>query len=332
MSAPTPRENPHLFGHAAAESAFANALQDNRMHHAWLITGPAGIGKATLAYRMARTLFAGAAPASANDPRSPLFRRVAENSHADLLSIEREWDEKKKQRRTEIVVDTVRAVPTFLHLTPAEGGWRVVIVDEAEMLNRNAANALLKVLEEPPARAVLMLVCAAPGRLPPTIRSRCRLLRLSPLPPDAMARALEIAAPDADAAERERLALLGEGSPGRAAAMAGQGVATAELVATLLQAPNLTLGRILDTADGLARTEEAYSGFMDRLRDGIADAVRAQAAGRPDAAQAALAGRRPLAAWVDLWHTLGQMQDETERFHLERRHAIVSALELLNGP
>ena len=332
MSAPEPRANPHLFGHGAAEAAFAEALSGARMHHAWLITGRPGIGKATLAYRFARQLFARATGADAHDPRSPLFRRVAENSHADLLSIEREWDEKKKRHRAEIVVDTVRAVPEFLHLTPAEGGWRVVVVDEAETLNRNAANALLKVLEEPPARAVLLLVCSAPGRLPPTIRSRCRLLRLHPLADGAMRQALGVALPDLDPEERGRLLGLAEGSPGRAVALAGQGVATAEMVTELLHAPHLPLPRMMEAADKLARAEEAYGAFMGLLRDGIADAVRAQAAGRADAAQAGLVARRPLAAWIDLWHTLGEMQDETERFHLERRHAIVSALELLNGP
>ncbi len=177
---PDPRENPNLIGHAPAEAAIRDALQGGRLHHAWLITGPEGVGKATLAYRFARALLAGASaldmPASA-----PVFRRVAAGTHADLLTIEREWDEKKKRLKKQIAAETARMIPPFLHLTPAEGGWRVVILDGAEDLNPQSANALLKVLEEPPARAVLMLVCSAPGRLLPTIRSRCRHLALAPL-------------------------------------------------------------------------------------------------------------------------------------------------------
>ncbi len=151
------------------------------MHHAWLITGAPGVGKATLAYRFARRLLAGVQPGDtlAVDPASPVFRRVAVGSHADLLTVEREWDDKKSRLRGEIVVDDARAISAFLRLTPAEGGWRVVVIDGAEHMNRNAANAVLKMLEEPPPRAVLLLTCAAPGRLLPTIRSRCRRLALT---------------------------------------------------------------------------------------------------------------------------------------------------------
>ena len=160
-----------------------------------------------------------------------MFRRVAAGAHADLLTVERAWDHKRKRERTEIVVDDVRKFTDFLRLTPAEGGWRVVIVDGAEDLNRNAANALLKVLEEPPARAILLLVCAAPGRLLPTIRSRCRRLRLSPLADAAMEALLTDYLPDLEADARARLVTLAEGSPGRALLLAAEeGLALSELV------------------------------------------------------------------------------------------------------
>ena len=206
-----PRENPALFGHTAAEAAFDAARRASRLHHAWLITGPDGIGKATLAFRLARQLLT--TTADPNDPANPTFRRIAQATHADLLTVAREWDDKRKRLRTEIVVDGARDVAAFLRLTPAEGGWRVVIVDGAEHLNRNAANAILKILEEPPPRAILLLTCAAPGRLLPTIRSRCRRLQLEPLDPTDMARALDAILPDHDPA----LVTLAEGSPGRAA-------------------------------------------------------------------------------------------------------------------
>ena len=164
-----------------------------------------------------------------------MFRRVAAGSHADLLTVERAYDEKRKRMRTQIAVDDVREISDFMSLTPAEGGWRVVVVDGAEELNQNSANALLKVLEEPPPRAVLLLVCAAPGRLLPTIRSRCRRLRLDPLGQETMERLLANYLPDLAADERGRLVTVAEGSPGRALLLAEEeGLAIAGLVDEVL--------------------------------------------------------------------------------------------------
>ena len=335
MTAPAPRENPFLLGHAAAEAVIEEAIRAGRIHHAWLLTGPEGVGKATLAYRFARRLLAGpqAAAASVNDPASPVFRRVAAGTHADLLTIEREWDDKRRRLRSEIVVDSARDVADFLRLTPAEGGWRIVVVDGAEHLNRNAANALLKVLEEPPPRAVLLLVCASPGRLLPTIRSRCRRLRLGELGRADMERVLAHCLPDVDPAERTALAAL-SGAPGRALALAEeQGVEVAALVADVLRAaPNVPLLRAYEVADKLARSDAGFAAFMGLLRDAISAAVRNAARGQADAGQHRLAGLKPLAEWGDLWHALTRLQDDTERFNLDKRHAIVSSLDLLNSP
>ncbi len=324
----TPRENPHLFGHSAAEAEFAAARRAGRLHHAWLITGVEGIGKATLAYRLARALLTSAG--DPNDPANPSFRRVAQATHADLLTVTREWDDKRKRQRTEIVIDGARDVAGFLRLTPAEGGWRVVIVDGAEHLNRNAANAILKVLEEPPARAILLLTCAAPGRLLPTIRSRCRRLRLDPLGPEAMNRALALILPD----HEPGLAALADGSPGRAALLADEGgVAIATLVDGVLHgASPPSIVRAWDLADKLARSDTGYSVFMDMLRDRLGAAVRDAARGSEQGRAEMFLARRPLGEWGEVWHALGRLQDETERSNLDKRHAVVAGLELLNAP
>jgi len=182
--APLPRENPDLEGHAAAEAQLLEAWRSGRLPHGWLFTGPQGIGKATLAYRFARFVLAGGgdggglfgdAPSDLRlDPAHPIFHRVASGGHSDLMFLEK--------GKTVIKVEDVRAAGTFLSLTPGEGAWRVVIVDSADDLNTAAANALLKVLEEPPDRALLILVSHAPGSLPATVRSRCCRLPLHPLP------------------------------------------------------------------------------------------------------------------------------------------------------
>jgi len=327
-----PRANPLLIGQAAAEAAMLEAARSGRLHHAWLIAGPPGIGKATLAFRFARWLLAGAPAGSlALDPAHPVFRRVAAGTHADLMTVEREWDDKRGRQRTEIVVDDARAIAGFLHLTPAEGGWRVVVVDGAEELNRSAANALLKVLEEPPERALLLLVSNAPGRLLPTIRSRCRRLRLAPLAPDDMQALLARALPELPADDRDRLARLAEGSPGRTLALAHQeGVALVGLVQELLrELPRLSPARAHAAADKLGRGDDAFATFMDLLQSALGAAVRAAARGAADAEQARLAGMRPLAAWGEVWQALGHLKDETERFHLDKRQAIASGLGLL---
>ena len=327
-----PRENPSLVGHEAAEAELLAALRGGRMHHAWLITGTSGIGKATLAYRFARRLFAGvsAADTLALDPRDPVFRRVALGSHADLLTVERAFDEKRKRLRSEIVVDDAREVAGFLRRTPAEGGWRVVVVDGAEHLNRNAANAVLKVLEEPPSRAILLLTCAAPGRLLLTIRSRCRRLRLEALGSGAMDRVLTDLMPDATMSERAQLAMLAAGSPGRAMLLAeGRGLALATLVDEVLGGvPAIGLGRTLDIADkvGGRGSEDSFSVFMTMLRDGLSASIRSAARG----VEQRLVTVRPLAEWADLWHALTQIQNETERLNLDKRQALISSITLLN--
>ncbi len=335
MSAPQPRENHWLLGQEEAEARLADALASGRMHHAWLITGPDGVGKATLAYRFARHILAGRPNTGSLelDPAHPVFRRVAAGTHADLLTVEREWDDKKKRLRGEIVIDTVRGVASFLRLTPAEGGWRVVVVDGAEDINRNAANALLKVLEEPPPRTVIILICSAAGRLLPTIRSRCRRLRMGKLSDDTMGRLMHRYAPELTTDTSQRIAGLAEGSIGRALQLAASdGIPAADLVGKVLDAlPEPPHGLAYDVADALGRNEDAFSTFMDLLRAAVAGAVRETARGRPDPDQTRLIGVRPLDAWVEIWQGLGALQIETENLYLDKRQAIANTVAMLSA-
>lgn len=213
------------------------------MPHAWLITGPRGIGKATLAFRMARFLLshglvapaaaepegislfgdAPAAPAPVPELTSldipvdhPIFRRVRELSHSDLRVLRRSVNEKTGKLRAEITIDEVRGAIEFLHMTPGESDWRVLVVDAADELNRNAANALLKILEEPRPRTVILLISHAPGRLLPTIRSRCRKLALEPLPPATIVAEMKRHGVDLGSGELALCTSLAEGSLGRA--------------------------------------------------------------------------------------------------------------------
>jgi DNA polymerase-3 subunit delta' len=326
----TPRENPHLIGQEAAERAVVEALAGRRLHHAWLITGPEGVGKATLAFRFARRLFAGGAASLEMDPSQPVFRRVAAASHADLLTVEREWDDKKKRMKKNISAESAREIPGFLHLTPAEGGWRVVIVDGAEDVNPQSANALLKVLEEPPARAVLILTSAAPGRLLPTIRSRCRHLALPRLTDADLLRTLTLYLPELPPTERQHLATLAEGSPGRALALAEQGgLQIATLVSEVLAGlPGFPVLRAYEMADKL-RDEAPFELFFSLLRGAIASALTANLRGVADTAQARLASIRGTAEWGTLWSRLGDIQRETDQHNLDRRQAVVAGLSLL---
>jgi DNA polymerase-3 subunit delta' len=314
MAAPLPRENPHLIGHAAAGQAIMGALHGGRLHHAWLISGAEGVGKATLAFRFARRLLAGGNGELAVPETDPVFRRVAAGTHADLLTVEREWDEKKKRMKKQISAETARGIPPFLHLTPAEGGWRVVIVDGAEDLNNQSANALLKVLEEPPLRAVLLLVCNAPGRMLPTIRSRCRHLPLAPLEPAEMARALALYLPGMERADRARLAELAEGSVGRALALAeGDGLTIAGLVEEVLAAgQGVRLTRAYEIADSL-REQAPFETFMALLYRGVARMARESG----DPRRATVAAE------------LAQLAYETERSNMDRRQALVAGLAKL---
>jgi len=355
--APPPRQTAVLLDQEAAEARLLTAEAGGRLPHAWLLTGPRGVGKATLAYRFARFLLAGGSagageeglfgapppPASlALDPEHPVFRRVASGGHPDILAVERGLRDDGRPKR-DIDVDSVRQLNAFLRMTSAEGGWRIAVVDAADEMNPNAANALLKLLEEPPPRAVLLLVSHAPGRLLPTIRSRCRRLALAPLPEATVARLLRGWLPEAEEAELAALARLGEGSVGRAVELAEEGGLDLyrALLELLGQLPRLDSVKAHGFAEALARDPQgrSFRTTAELLLWWLGRLVQAAAVGRlppevvageTEVAQRLLAGRG-LADWVALWENLGRLFAQAERASLERKQVMLTALDRLGA-
>jgi DNA polymerase-3 subunit delta' len=349
---PAPRANPRLLDQGAAEAVLLRAAKSGRLPHAWLLTGPRGVGKATLAYRFTRFLLAGGAAAEDAGPGlfgapppprdlalpagHPMFRRVASAGHPDLLTLERTLNDKGKLR-SEIVIEDVRTAVDRLHHTPAEGGWRILVIDSADELNRNAANALLKILEEPAPRSLMLLVSHAPGALLPTIRSRCCHLALAPLPPATVGRLLGDYAPELEPDERAALVGLADGSIGRALDLveAGGLELYRELVALLSTLPRLDIQRTHAFAESLGRAGDgrAFATAMELLGWWLARLVREGALGRQPAPvvpeeqglAARLAGSLRLADWLALWEKLTRLVARTDRVNLDRKQVAMTA-------
>lgn len=291
---PHPRETRTVFGQDAAADSFLSALAWGRLHHAWLLRGPAGIGKATLAYRIARALIAMEAedglfgapgyPASlATPPDCPVQARIEAGAEPRLFVLNRRWNPDTKRLPTRILVDHVREMRGFLSLSAADGGWRAVIIDAIDEMNPNAANALLKFLEEPPARTVFLIVCHAPAGLLPTIRSRCRTLDLSPLSPEALSAALAGTGAEVSAEEAGPLAQLTSGSVGRSLALvASDGLQEyARLTALFGRGERIDRARLAALSEAVAGRQGAdrYALVLSLLQVLIARLARAAATG-----------------------------------------------------
>jgi DNA polymerase-3 subunit delta' len=325
-----PRTTFRLFGHGEAERVLLESYRSGRMPHAWLIGGPSGIGKATLAYRLARFVLAHPDPA-ANDVQkapsldvpadNPAARKIASQSHTGLLVLKREINENTGKLYTEIRAEDVRRTVPFFGATAGEGGWRVAIVDSVDELNATGENAILKVLEEPPPRSLILLVTHAPGRVLPTIRSRCRRLSLRPLSNE------EVAAGAADLAARpvdeqvKAAAALSEGSIARAIALLDED--TLELrqriEALLNRLPAIDPRALHALGDALGGADQrAFAAFIDTVNAWLSARLHR----RPQDAQA-------LARIAKAWDRTNQAAAEAEAFNLDRKPLIFSMFSQL---
>jgi DNA polymerase-3 subunit delta' len=326
-----PRETTGLFGHEEAEQALLEAYKSGRIAHAWLIGGPPGIGKATLAFRLTRFVLAHPDPQApevqnakslAVAAEHPVARRMAAQAQGDLLVLERGLNEQTGKLYTVIRVDDVRRTVSFFGSTAGEGGWRIAIVDAVDDLQREGANALLKVLEEPPPRSLLLLISHSPGRELPTLRSRCRRLLLRPLDTEDVTRAITAATGrDAEAPEVRQAAALAEGSAGRALGLLdGAAVALRQRMQDLFaQLPDPdpralhALGEAIGGTD--PRTLEAFMDMVNgwlsaRLGDG--DQHKAQ-----------------MARVAETWERVNRAARDVETYNLERKPLVFAVFGAL---
>lgn len=330
---PLPRQRGDLIGQAKAEHTLLDAYRSGRIHHGWILGGPKGCGKATLAFRFARFVLAHADPRSpevtnARDlsvsPDHPVFRRVAAGAHADLLHMRRPWDDKNKRFKTELPVDVVRDTVSFFGSTAGEGGWRIAIVDATDDMNSNAANALLKILEEPPPRSLFLVVSHSPGRLLPTIRSRCRRLDLAPLAPHAIAEALDAFGVEGDARAFAAAAELADGSLRRALVlMAADGVRLwRDLETMLAKAPAIDMRAAHAFADRVAArgADDAFDIAVDFMTE---------IAGRRAREDLTIRGLQGAAKWAEAHDEIGRIVARSDALNLDRKAAILACLRTL---
>lgn len=355
----SPRSNAECIGHEAVEKAVLADFNAGRMPHALILAGAPGIGKATMAYRLARFLLSQGAAADAGSslfgdaaapeslyvaPDHPVFRRVLSGGHADLLTVEREFDEKRGRLKNDISVESVRRIHPFLRKTAAEGGWRVVIVDSAEHLNQSSQNALLKILEEPPKKTVLILTTAQPGGFLPTIRSRCRMVPMQPLGDSPMSALLDRFAPGLAPSQKAMLIKLSEGSIGRALQFhEDNGISLyQDLLKAASTLPDLDMLLVHDLAEKFGKfgAERMFDTACDIMTGWCARLTRLQARGLPiidvlpgdSEVFQRLAAIYPPQHFMDTWEKLTRLFAQVDSYNLDKRQAIIASFQMLQNP
>ena len=335
---PHPRESGNCIGHDQAEQTLLQDMSSGRMAHGWLFTGPKGIGKATLAYRFAKAVLAYGDNARSLDLpiNDPTVTQVLANSHPNLLTLYRPWDEKTKKFKTVIPVDEIRRTTAFFGSKAGKNQWRVCIVDCADEMNISSANALLKILEEPPQRSIFILIANAPGRLLPTIRSRCRVLALRNLSDVDTARVVADLEPALSSEDCLTLSRLSEGSPGRALGLAAEGGLDQyrNLLKLLGNLPRLDTKLAHSLSDTLssANADHSYRVFTQLLQDWLARTIREAASGMTFSeaitgeteVKQRLISAQPLDRWLGLWEKTGNILERTDAVNLDKKQVLLS--------
>lgn len=339
-----PRSLNGLVGHRSQQQAFNEAVQSGRLHHAWLLTGPKGVGKASFAYHAAARLLDGASPPFdfSQTYNGPCAARLRQFSHGDLKTLSRPWNSGTKKFRNAITVDEVRGLVPFFGTTSAEEGYRIAVVDCAEDMNRNAANALLKLLEEPPRNSLFFLISHAPGRLLPTIRSRCRQLRFEPLPDELLQDVVSAQKPDIVAEELHTLGQLAQGAPGRALELAlADGLQLyIAMIFALNGLPRLDAGHIDAFATKVAGAGKdaqfdlfcsLYSEWLHRLARGLTHGAPPENLGLIGEERSVIASLQKLHPFklVDHATEAAELMAKTRGLNLDRRQMVMTCFEKL---
>ena len=328
---PTPAEHTNLAGHADVLDDLVSQYAAGSLHHALMLTGPRGVGKATMAFHLARHLLA--FPDRDTSPRKysvegipdHVLRQVSNGGHPNLLHLTRPWDERAKKFKTQVTIEQVRRTQAFFSLTAGGQGYRIAIIDSADEMNAAAANALLKVLEEPPKRALFLVLSHAPGGLLPTIRSRCQAIRLRPVPDEELVPLLPVLQPDTLGRNDERIAALAQGSVRRALQLrAGKLIdefASFENLAAAgangAPADWLMAHRIADALLPVARASD-YDLFFDLALGWIA--ARPRQGGLPLAA---------VAGWAEVWEGLNESRRLADAYNLDRKQAVLHLFQAM---
>lgn len=334
---PHPRETFDLIGHQSAETKFIQSYKSAKLHHAWLISGAPGSGKATLAYRMARLLLGAQSllgdtlDIPADDP---VAQRIASQGHGDIFVLRRPYDFKTKKLKSAIPVDETRRLAEFFQTKPSEGGWRVCIVDSMDEMNRNSENAILKSLEEPPKDTVLILISNNPGRLLPTIRSRCLHLALRPVDPEAIKPWLKRRHPDVSDNIIDAASKLARGGPGKATAIVSNSQSVLEPLTQFLSglgASSSIMDHKIAARLSLANARAERQLFWEALQDILQAQALYSATGTWKGAFKPLPVTKTPANWEQLYAKTVHLQNREMALNMDKKSVMYDVLSSIRA-